>query len=182
MLINITPALKEQLLLRLFSSIEYSEQFAEHFIQFIDTGLLALERYDALPVKPTTVANYNEVKKDADLWHLKVKPNYLGMREGILEAIEKARNGDFSYVSSDAANLRGLSRDMDGIREAFMDFIEPEIKQRYFELWKTAHKEGNNIYYTLRDFWDPGELLDEEITGPIDEQLLLQYLKPDEQA
>lgn len=179
---NMAPDLKEQLLLRLFSSIEYSEQFAEHFIQFIDTGLLALEHYDALPVKPTTAANYNEVKKDADLWHLKVKPNFLGMREGILEAIEKARNGDFSYISSDAANLRGLSRDMDGIREAFMDFIEPEIKQRYFELWKIARTEGNNIYLTISNYWDVGQILDEEITGPINEQLLLQYLKPDEQV
>ena len=176
-----TPELKEKLLLRLFSSFEYTEQFVNDFIQFIDTGLLALELYDALPVKPTNAANYAEVKKDADLWHLKVKPNFLGMKQGMLEALEKARQGDFSYVRADAGNFRALSKDMDGIRESFMDFIEPDVKARYFELWKKADYRATNIYLTFSGFWDPGQPLKEKITGPIDEQQLLKYLQPGEQ-
>lgn len=175
------PDLKEKLLLRMFSSLEYTEQFVENFTHFIDTGLEALEHYDALPVKPITAVNYNKIKKDADLWHLKVKPNFLGMKQGMLEALAKARRGDFSYVRSDAGNFRGLNRDMDGIREAFMDFIEPEIKQRYFELWKKSDYMATNIYLTLSDFWDPGQPLKEGITGLIDEQRLLKYLRPGEQ-
>lgn len=172
-----TPELKEVLLLRLFASVEYAEQFAEHFKQFIDTGLLALAQYDALPVKPTAAENHNEIKKDADLWHLKVEPNFVRMRQNMQEAIDAARQGDFSYVRADAGNFRGLSRDMDGIREAFMDYIEPEIKQRYFELWKKADYGATNIYLTFSNFWDPGQPLKEKITGPIDEQRLLKYLQ-----
>lgn len=175
------PELKEKLLLRLFSSLEYTEQFVEHFTQFIDTGLLALELFDNLPVKPLNAENYSEIQKDAALWHKKVKPNFLGMRKGMHEALAYAKQGDFSYVRCDAGNFKSLSKDMDGIREAFMDFIDPEIKARYFKLWKLAHTEGCNIYYTLSDFWDAGEILNSKITGPIDEQQLLNYLQPGEQ-
>ena len=175
------PELKEKLLLRLFSSLEYTEQFVGHFIQFIDTGLLALEQFDNLSVKPLNVENYAEIKKDADLWHKKVKPNFLGMRKGMHEALAYAKQGDFSHIRCDAGNFKSLNKDMDGIREAFMDHIEPEVKTRYFALWKVAHTEGCNIYYTLSDFWDPGEIINTEITGPIDEQQLLKYLQPGEQ-
>jgi hypothetical protein len=175
------PALKEKLLLRFFSSLDYTEQFVDHFIQFIDTGLLALAQYDALAVKPTTATNYNEIKKDADLWHLKVKPNFIRMRQNMQDAIAAARQGNFRVIRSAAGNFKGLNKDMDGIREAFMDFIEPDIKNRYFMLWKLAHTEGCNIYYTLSDHWDPGEILDTEITGLIDEKRLLSYLQAGEQ-
>uniref|UniRef100_UPI0040478541 hypothetical protein n=1 Tax=Rheinheimera sp. TaxID=1869214 RepID=UPI0040478541 len=175
------PDLKETLLLRLFASLEYAEQFAEDFTQFIDTGLLALTEYDALSVKPTTAANYTEIKKDADLWHLKVKPNFLRMKQNMQDAIAAARQGNFRVIRSAAGSFKSLSKDMDGIREAFMDYIDPEIKARYFRLWKLAHTEGCNIYYTLSDFWDAGELLNSKITGPIDEQQLIKYLQPGEQ-
>lgn len=176
-----TPDLKETLLLRLFASLEYAEQFAEDFTQFIDTGLLALAEYDALSVKPTTAANYTEIKKDADLWHLKVKPNFLRMKQNMQDAIAAARQGNFRVIRSAAGSFRALNKDMDGIREAFMDYIEPEIKQRYFELWKKADYGATNIYLTHRGFWDPGQPLKEKITGPIDEQQLLNYLQPGEQ-
>ena len=164
----------------MFSSFEYTEQFVNDFIQFIDTGLLALELYDALPVKPTNAANYAEVKKDADLWHLKVKPNFVRMRQNMQDAIVAAQQGNFRVIRAAAGSFRGLNKDMDGIREAFMDFIEPDVKARYFELWTLAHTEGCNIYYTLSDHWDTGEILNTEITGPIDEQQLLKYLQPGE--
>ncbi|WP_445768121.1 hypothetical protein [Rheinheimera sp.] len=164
----------------MFSSFEYTEQFVNDFIQFVDTGLLALELYDALPVKPTNAANYAEVKKDADLWHLKVKPNFVRMRQNMQDAIVAAQQGNFRVIRAAAGSFRGLNKDMDGIREAFMDFIEPDVKARYFELWTLSHTEGCNIYYTLSDHWDTGEILNTEITGPIDELQLLKYLQPGE--
>ena len=175
------PDLKERLLQRMFASVEFAEQFSEHFTQFIDTGLLALEQYEALPVKPTTATNYNEIKKDADLWHVKVKLNFLRMRQNMQDAIACAYQGNFRVIRSAAGNFRSLSKDMDGIREAFMDYIEPDIKQRYFELWKITSYEATNIYLTFSNFWDPGQLLKEKITGPIDEKQLLKYLQPGEQ-
>lgn len=149
---NMKPDLKETLLLRLFTSLEYAEQFAEDFTQFIDTGLSELVEYDALLVKPTTAANYTEIKKDADLWHLKVKPNFIRMKQNMQDAIAAARQGNFRVMRSAAGSFRALSKDMDGIREAFMDYIEPEIKQRYFELWKKADYGATNIYLTYSGF------------------------------
>lgn len=178
---NMRPDLKENLLLRLFASLEYAEQFAEDFTQFIDTGLSALDKYNALSVKPTTATNYTEIKKDADLWLLKVKPNFIRMKQNMQDALAAARQGNFRVIRSAAGSFRALSKDMDGIRESFMDYIEPETKQRYFELWKKADFGATNIYLTHSGFWDPGQPLKEKITGPIDEQQLLKYLQPDEQ-
>lgn len=176
-----TPELKEQLLLRMFSSIEYMEEYSQHFIAFINTGLFALSQYEALAVKPVNHPNYSMVKTDVWSWNLKVKPNFIGMKENMIEAIDNARHGKFSTIRSAAGNFRGLSRDMDGIREAFMDFIDPAIKQRYFDEWKITSTMGSNIYLTLSDYWDPGQPLNERITGAIDEKVLLKYLQPGEQ-
>lgn len=175
-----TPALKEKLLLRRFSSVDYMEEYAGHFINFIDTGLKALELYEQLPSKPASHPEYSNVVSDVRLWNLKVKPNFIRMKSNMHDAIENARQGKFSTIRSAAGNFRGLSKDMDGIRESFMDFIDPAIKQKYFEEWKITNKMGDNIYYTLSDFWDPSEILLEEITGFIDENKLLKYLSDGE--
>lgn len=175
------PEFKETLLLRMFSSIEYMEEYSQHFIAFIDTGLFALTQYEALAVKPVNHPNYYMVETDVRLWNLKVKPNFIGMRENIIEAVDNARQGKFPTIRSAAGNFRGLSRDMDGIREAFMDFIDPAIKQRYFDEWKITSTMGTNIYLTLSNYWRPTELLDTDITGKIAEDDLLKYLQHGEQ-
>jgi hypothetical protein len=176
-----TPEMREKLLLRMFSSIEYMENYAQHFIEFIDTGLLALDVYEKSPSKPTADPDYSNVVSDVRLWKLKVKPNFIGMKENMEEALVNARAGKFSTIRSAAGNFRGLSKDMDGIRESFMDFIDPAIKEKYFEEWKTVSLMGDNIYYTLSDYWDPQDFLNEEITGVIDEKELLRYLSADEE-
>ena len=38
-------------------------------------------------------------------------------------------------------------------------------------------KIGSNIDYTISGYWDNDEILDEEITGPMDKNELLNYLK-----
>lgn len=171
-----TPEMKEKLLLRMFSSIKYMEEYTRHFIEFIDTGLLALDTYERLPVKPTNHPDYANVISDVRLWKLKVKPNFLGMRENIEAAIVNARRGKFSTIRSAAGNFRGLSKDMDGIRESFMDFIDPEIKQKYFAEWKIVGTMGDNIYKTIDARWRAGSILNEKITGFIDENELVKYL------
>lgn len=175
-----TPEMKVKLLLRMFSSIEYMEEYAQHFMEFIDTGLLALDLYERLPSKPTADPDYSNVVSDVRLWNLKVKPNFLGMRKNIEQAIINARTGKFSTIRSAAGNFRGLSKDMDGIRESFMDFIDPAIKKKYFAEWKITNRMGGNIAKTVGSGWRPGSILDEEITGVIDEKELLRYLSAGE--
>jgi hypothetical protein len=43
-----------------------------------------------------------------------------------------------------------------------------------------AEQCASNIYRTIGDRWKPGSILKEFVTGPIDEQDLLKYLKPGE--
>lgn len=160
----------------MFSSIEYMEEYAQYFVSFIDTGLSALDAYQILPVKPLNHANYSSVETDVRLWNKKVKPNFLRMKRNIQESIVEARQGEYSGMDAAAGNFRGLSKDMDGIRESFMDFIDPAIKEKYFEEWDIVSTMGDNIYYTLSDYWDPQEILNEKITGVIDEKELLRYL------
>lgn len=176
-----TPEMREKLLLRMFSSIGYMEDYAQHFIEFIDTGLLALDLYERSTSKPIADPDYSNVVSDVRLWKLKVKPNFLGMKENMAEALVNARAGKFSTIRSAAGNFRGLSKDMDGIRESFMDFIDPAIKQKYFAEWKVTNRMGGNIYYTLSGYWNPQEVLNEEITGVIDEKELLGYLSAGEE-
>lgn len=171
-----TPKLKEKLLLRKFSSVEYMEEFAEHYFSFIEAGVEAVESYKKKP-PGTPQANY---EGDLKLWELKVLPNYRFMYNSMRDEIKAARSGNTEGIESAAADLRGLGKAMDGIRESFMDAIDPNIKRTYFEQLKLARKKGNNIYLTLNDWWDDDQLLDTEITGPIDEQDLLLYLNPGE--
>lgn len=173
--------LKQKLLLRMFSSIEYMEEYVRHFINFIDTGLLALETYEQLPTKPVGHVDYSLVETDVRLWHKKVKPNFLLMKKNIQEAIVEARQGDYSGIDAAAGNFRGLSKDMDGIRESFMDFIDPAIKQNYFAEWKIVGTMGDNLAKTIGTRWREGSILNEKITGVIDEKELLGYLSPDEE-
>jgi hypothetical protein len=102
------------------------------------------------------------------------------MKENIIESIQNARLGKFSTIRSAAGSFRGLSKDMDGIRESFMDFIDPAIKEKYFSEWKITRTMGNNIYLTLSQYWRDQEIHDQEITGPIDEQALLKYVLPND--
>ena len=72
-------------------------------------------------------------------------PNFLRMRDPALYSEQMAKQGDYDYVDSLASDLRGLSKDMDGIYESIMDYVDLDIKQRYFENLRKAHIEGNNI-------------------------------------
>jgi hypothetical protein len=174
--------LREQLLLRMFSSIEYMEDYVNHFVTFIDTGLAALEAYENLQPKPVGHPAYSDVLSDVRLWNLKVRPNFLGMKKNIIESIQNAKMGKLSTIRSAAGSFRGLSKDMDGIRESFMDFIDPLVKHKYFLEREITSTMGDNIYYTLSNYWDEGEILRETITGPIDEQALHKYMLPSDKS
>lgn len=172
--------IKEKLLLRKFSSLDYIEEFISHYKGFVIAGINAVAAYRALPIEPVYQNNYNEISSDIELWEKKVLPNFRRMNESADYALKMSKQGNFDYVDSLAGDLRGLSKDMDGINETFMDYIDSNIKYQYFSNLDQAKIEGDNILWTLSNYWDPGEILDMKITGPIDENDLIRYLKPGE--
>lgn len=162
----------------MFSSIEYIERFVEHFVAAMDAAENGVAAYKMKPpIDPKLLANFQpEIKQ----WETKVLPNFRGMKINAMEALSNYKKGKTSTMRSCTGNFRGLSKDMDGIGEEWWQVVDQKIKDEYISNLKIARKLGANIYYSLAKYWDSGEILDEEITGPIDEHDLLKYLKPGE--
>jgi hypothetical protein len=169
------PDLKEKLLLRMFSSAEYVERFIEHFVAAMDAAENGVVDYKIKPPKdPNLAVEYQlEIKQ----WETKVLPNFQRMKINAMEALSNYKKGQTSTMRSCTGNFRGLSKDMDGIGEEWWQVVDPTIRQNYFENLKIAGVMGDNILFTIIKGWKPGELLKESITGPINEQDLLKYLK-----
>ncbi|RMF19894.1 MAG: hypothetical protein D6758_00765, partial [Gammaproteobacteria bacterium] len=72
------------------------------------------------------------------------------------------------------------SKDMDVMGDLWFDYIPKDLAYTVGKPWGKAEQMASNIYYTVGEYWRPGEITDEEITGLIDEQELLRYLKPGE--
>jgi hypothetical protein len=169
--------MKEILLKRKFSSIEYMQEMVEAHglaVEGLKEALSQfLDRYpdeDNRPPKSGTV----------DAWGLRVLPNFKGMQEAMESSLKEAKKGDTWGIRSCVGDLRGLSKDMDGVTWDWLDYIDKEIVEKFSRNLGKAEQHGENLYWTLDDRWNPGEVLDEEITGPVDEQELLRYLKPGE--
>jgi hypothetical protein len=173
-----TPELKEKLLLRMFGSLEYMEKFINHYVAAMNAADEGMINYKAHP--PTDLKLRIELKPTIWQWEVKVLPNFRGMKNGAIEAIENARQGKFSTIRSCAGDLRGFGKSMDGITDEWWAYVDKSIREKYFTNLKAAMTTGDNIYWTLRGSWKEGELFNERITGPIDEQELLKYLQPGE--
>lgn len=175
-----TPELKEKLLLRLFSSIEYMEEFAVYYV----AGLQAAEDAFAVFEKRFSISSelQNRFAMEFRQWNERVIPNFHRMRKNVLLSLDKAKEGNFDYMEGATGNLRGLSKDMDGIGWDWWDEVDQKHIKLFSENMSKADKMGENIYYTLSDYWDSGEITNEKITGSIDEKRLLKYLQLGEQA
>lgn len=174
-----TPELKEQLLLRLFSSIEYMEEFTDHYVAGLQA---AADAFAAFEQKYSLDANLaSRYAMEFRQWQERVIPNFRGMKEDAIFALANAKQGKTSTIRSTTGNLRGLSKDMDGIGSDWWLEINDAIRLQYAENINKARQMGDNIYKTLSGFWRPGSIFKENITGPIDEQVLLKCLQPSEQ-
>ncbi|WP_152558846.1 hypothetical protein [Endozoicomonas numazuensis] len=172
--------MKSRLLKRKFQSLEYIEQFIGHYQQFLDTGLSALTSYKDYKKQNPTFVPTKLMDTDEWLWDIKVRPNFLRMHSSSVKAMNFAKKNNMDYVDGLAGDMRGLSRSMDGIREAFMDILDPSVKEEYLSLWKITSREARNIEKTINQWWKEDSILKESITGPIDEQELKNYLQPGE--
>lgn len=174
--------LKITLLKRKFQSIPYFEEFIKNYKTFLKIGLQALDIYLKYRQEHPEFEPNNTLLREEDFWIDRVKPNFEGMHYRADEALELAKQGDNSTLDSLAGSFRGISRGFDGIRENFMDVATPEMRKEYRRLYDITSDQAMIIEATINGWWDEGEILDEEITGPIDEQELLNYLEPGEDS
>jgi hypothetical protein len=172
-----TPELKEKLLIRLFSSLEYIEEFCEHFDKWMGGVINRFESFEQqLLIKPSLASKH---KLAVSQWRDRVIPNFKGMREDACESLKMIQQGKTEPMIGTTGNLQGLSKDMDGISWDWWDEIDDPFNPDHTRI---GDQMASNIYYTLAGYWRPGELLNEEITGKIDEKKLLKHLKPGEQV
>jgi hypothetical protein len=116
-------------------------------------------------------------------WEERAVPNFERNQDSIDEGIDYAKNGDLSYIEGAAGNLMSLSKDMDVLGRKWWDYVDLDVKRKYGVNLGKARKIASNICRTLAGAWrSPESVLDEEITGPIDEQDLLKHLEPGEKA
>jgi len=168
--------IKEILLKRKFSSIEYMKEMVDAHglaVEGLEEGLAQF--FNKYPDEDKAPPHCM-----ADVWEWRVLKNFRRMQSSMELALKEAKQGDNWRMSSVVGSLRGLSKDMDGITWDWLDYIDKEIVEKFSQNLGKAEQHGENLYWTLDDGWNPGEVLDEEITGPIDEQDLFKYLKPGE--
>jgi hypothetical protein len=171
--------IKEILLKRKFSSFEYMQEMVEAHGRAVEGLKEALSQFlDRYPDEDRRPSKSGSV----DTWGLRVLPNFKGMQEDMESSLKDAKQGNTWGIRSCVGDLRGLSKDMDGVTWDWLDYIDKKIVEKFSRNLGKAEQHGENIYWTLDDGWNPGEVLDEEITGPIDEQDLLRYLKPGEKV
>lgn len=172
--------LKITLLKRKFQSIPYFEEFIKNYKTFLETGLEALNIYVNYRKEHPEFEPNKTLLMEEDFWVDRVKPNFEGMHYRADEALELAKQGDSSTLDSLAGSFRGISRGFDGIRENFMDVATPDMRKEYRRLYHLTSRQATIIEATINGWWDDDEILRESITGPIDEQELLNYLEPNE--
>lgn len=95
-------------------------------------------------------------------------------------ALNDARLGNLKRMRYLTESMRGLSKDMDGIGWDWWCHIKPSISELFDSNFQSAINHAENIYITLSYRWDEVDITNEKITGKVDDNSLLKYLKSDE--
>jgi len=174
--------LKRKLLTRKFSSIEYMEEMSKYH----DTAITGM-------VDSINWFHDNQPQDvDWESWHISDKPEEWGRRalpnfrmtqNAFEEGIEKAKQGDFTYIEDATGSIQGLDKDMDVLGNLWWDYVDLDVARKYGLNMNEAEQRASNIWRTVGEYWKtPESILKETITGTVDEQDLLRYLKPDEKV
>ncbi|SFC77721.1 hypothetical protein [Pseudoalteromonas denitrificans] len=168
---------KKILLARKFTSIEYMSEYVQYFNEMVDALIVGMSEFKHLYQQNPTLDPDN-----FEDWENRGLPNLQRGAKNAKECLERAKNGSLTGISSSAGNLRGLSKDVDNIGGfgQWWQHIDKKFADAFDSALNKAQITGNNIDYTISGYWDNDEILDEEITGTIDEDELLNYLKTSE--
>jgi len=171
-----TPELRKKLLERMFSSKEYYLRMMDYYAKALEGAEEALAWFDEnIPTKDA------HALKTANAWRIRALPNMMGYLKGKDEDIEKYDQGDLEYMEGTAHNIMTLGRNLDNVGEKWWDYVPLEIARKFGVNLGKAEQMASNIWRTVGDYWKtPESILKENITGPIDEQELLKYLKAGE--
>ncbi len=178
------PELRKKLLERMFSSPEYMRQMADYFDKAMVGLHESLEWFEQHPPQDVDWESWH-ISNKPEGWRMRAVPNLERLQRAIHEGIERVeKGGSDALIRTAANNIMALSRDMDVLGEKWWDYVPQDIAFKFGKNLGQAEQMAANIYRTLGGGFAarPGAILDEEITGPVDEQQLLKYLKPGEHA
>lgn len=117
-----------------------------------------------------------------ETWEEKVLQTLSSYDDGVKSALRQyKKNGDRVAIDGWASNISNIFRNMDVVGWKWWDFIPKDFRKDFEVSLVKASKIGANITRELSGHWrHPDSVLDEEITGPIDEVELKRYLMPGE--
>ena len=161
----------------MFSSKEYYLRMMDYYAKALEGAQDALSWFDEN--MPTTDEH---ALKTANAWRNRALPNMMGYLKGKDEDIEQYNRGELGYMRGTAHNIMTLDRNLDHVGDKWWDYVPQEIAFKYGKNMTKAKKMASNIYRTIGGGFAarPETITDEQVTGPIDEQELLKYLKPGE--
>lgn len=172
---------KTQLLKRKFSSNGYLQEMSDHHKQAIAILRSAIRYFYSHPPQGEDWHDWHRADWP-ETWEARALPNFNETQEGLDEGIHYARQGDFSYLEGAAGELHNIFRNLDSLGWKWWDYTDIALKDGFHDHLLTAKKMASLVWWTTGNYWRGEEILNEEITGPIDEQELLRYLKPGESA
>ena len=175
-----TPEMKKKLLTRKFSSIEYMEEL-EHYWEKSVQGLVECLRYFDRHCQHIDMSTWQPAEKP-EAWRDRALPNFKGILFSIREGIDNAKIGKTSTIRAATGSMQGLSKDMDVLGNKWWFCIDEDLARKQGTDQTKAEQIASNIWHTIGEYFEDGEIVDEEITGLIDEQDLLRYLQPGEQV
>ena len=175
-----TPEMKITLLTRKFSSIEYMQEL-EHYMEQAIQGLIDALKYFDEHCQHIDMSTWQPAEKP-EAWRDRALPNFNRILSSTRKAIDYAKQGDLSYIEGVTGSMQGLSKDMDVLSDRWVDYIPKDVAYAHGIPMGKARKIASNIWHTVGEYFEDGEIVDEEITGLIDEQDLLRYLQPGEQV
>lgn len=172
--------LKKKLLLRKFSSFEYMEECRRNFRAALDSLEDALTYFENHYDKSTWGAWH--ASEWPSTWRERAQKNLENLHDSLKAGIDKYQLGDPDQIRGSCNGITALAKDMEGMGNHWWKYIPAEYQHQFTENRRAATIRAANIRRTVGQYWDENDddLLDEEITGPIDEQDLLRYLKPGE--
>lgn len=171
--------LKRELLKRKFSSVEYMEEMRVMHQKSIDSLNDALKHFYLHPPQHEDWHNWHQ-SDWPETWEQRVVKNLQGTQKSIESGIDNYKKGRVSTIRSASGSLHNIFRNLDNVGWGWWKHIPQRYEGDFRFKLGCARDIASNIMDTLSNYWRADEILDEEITGQMDEQELLRYLKPGE--
>jgi len=165
---------------RKFSSIEYMEEVCLWHKSSVDALKGALQAFYGAS---SSLEDWHQWPKSdwPETWESRVLVNLESTQDGIEEGVEKAKKGDYRYIESVCNEVHNVFRNLSNFGWGWWDHIPSSHKQDFNDKLVKASKLASNIMRELAKAWKTEDsILNEEITGPIDENELKRYLRPGE--